>query len=46
MTRDRDRPFADLANRMAHMPWTLPGYRPIVPRQTIWQWFKEVMGLK
>lgn len=34
---DADRPFADHANRVAHMPWTLPGYQPIVQRPSVWR---------
>ena len=28
----RDRPFSDYANRKQHMPWTLPGWVPLVKR--------------
>lgn len=41
--RDYDRPFADQANRMAHMPWTLRGYRPLVERPSLRQWIRDAL---
>lgn len=37
-------PFADHANRLAHMPWMLPGYQPIVRRPGLWQWLMDFLG--
>lgn len=46
MRRDANRPFADHANRLNHMPWMLPGYQPIVPQRTLWQRIKDVLRIE